>query len=468
MSLRWRILGSIVVVVLLSVLASIAVGYYATQFRLDAFVDRLGGDEAVQLAGRLSREYSATGSWATAGEVLAEAGYGLIQSGQDDEHESERGESAELFHRDPIRVVIIDLEGRVVLDNRQQIPPGTGITDLGGHREAVFDQTANQPVGHVYLDVEQENLATESHGFLSALLYNALIGGALTAGVAILLAAWLSKRITAPVNALTQATQAIADGEAAQLPITSSDELGRMSAAFNRMSAALEAQRDLRKRLVDDVSHEINSPLSVIKLEAKALGDGLQPPAAASRQIIEEVDRLRGLVSDLDWLAETEQGEFKLSPEPTSLHDMLSAELDRWQPLCQARQIGLSLQIDGESPVLDIDRLRMGQALANILNNAINCTESGGTIRVVTGSDRNGSVILSIVDDGIGIAPEDLDRVFDRFYCTRQSRDRGISGKGLGLAIARAIVDAHGGTINLSSDGPGQGTTVTLRLPAFG
>lgn len=466
MSLRWRILGSIVVVVLLSVLASIAVGYYATQFRLDAFVDRLGGDEAVQLAGRLSREYSATGSWATAGEVLAESGHGFDQAGQESEHESERGESAELFHRDPIRVVIVDSEGRIVLDNRRQIPPGTGVTDLGGHREAVFDLAANQTVGHVYLDVEQENLATESHAFLSALLYIALIGGALTAAVAILLAAWLSNRITAPVNALTQATQAIADGETADLPVTSSDELGRMSAAFNRMSAALEAQRGLRKRLVDDVSHEINSPLSVIKLEARALGDGLQSPESASQHIVEEVDRLRGLVSDLDWLAETDQGEFRLATEPTSLHDLLSAELDRWQPLCQARAVELLLQTDGDSPVLDIDRLRIGQALGNILNNAINCTGSGGTIRVSTGLDQSGTAKIAVIDDGIGISREDLAHVFDRFYRTRQSRENGLRGKGLGLAIARAIVNAHGGKIDLSSDGPGQGTSVTIRLPA--
>ena len=465
MSLRWRILGSIVVIVLFSVLASIAVGYYATQFRLDSFVDRLGGDEAVQLAGRLSREYSASGSWANAEEVLDEAGYGFNQDRQDGEHESEHGDSAEPFHRDPIRVVIVDSEGRVVLDNRRQIPPGSAITDLGGHRAAVLDLASNQSVGQVHLDVEQENLATESHGFLSALLYVATIGGALTAAVAIALATWLSKRITAPVNALTRATQAIAEGETTQLPVTSSDELGRMSAAFNRMSAALDAQRNLRKRLVDDVSHEINSPLSVIRLEAKALGDGLQPPGSASQHIIEEVDRLRGLVSDLDWLAETDQGEYRLSLEPTSLHDLLSAEVDRWQPLCQARGVELTLQAAVDFPTLPVDRLRISQALGNILNNAVNCTDSGGSIRVTAGSDREGAATLSVTDDGMGIAPDDLPHVFDRFYRTRQSRDSGLSGKGLGLAIARTIVDAHGGTIDLSSDGPGHGTVVTIRLP---
>ena len=109
-------------------------------------------------------------------------------------------------------------------------------------------------MGEVYLDVNREFLSTESHGFLSALLYIIVIGGVLTIAVAMLLAAWLSKRITAPVAALTEATQSIAQGETAQLPVASSDELGRMSEAFNRMTSALETQRELRRRLINDLS----------------------------------------------------------------------------------------------------------------------------------------------------------------------------------------------------------------------
>ena len=163
-------------------------------------------------------------------------------------------------------------------------------------------------MGYVYVDVNEELLATESHGFLRALLYITLIGGTLTVAIAVLLAFWLSKRITAPVTALTEATQAIAQGDTTRLPVTSTDELGRMSAAFNRMTSALETQRELRRRLINDVSHELNTPLSVIKLEAKGLRDGLHTPESASDHIIEEVDRLSGIVTNLDWLAETDLG----------------------------------------------------------------------------------------------------------------------------------------------------------------
>ena len=160
-------------------------------------------------------------------------------------------------------------DGRVVRDNLSVLTPGAAVPDLAGRREAVFDLAADRPVGHVYVDVNREFLSSESHGFLNTLLYIILIGGALTVGVAILLAAWLSKRITAPVTALTEATEAIAQGDTTRLPVTSSDELGKMSVAFNRMTSALETQRELRRRLINDVSHELNTPLSVIQVGGK-------------------------------------------------------------------------------------------------------------------------------------------------------------------------------------------------------
>ena len=283
MSLRWRIMGATVVVVLLTVLASIGVGYYATQARLGMFVDRIGKEEAAQLARNLSREYTDAGGWGTVDLALSQGGYIYPGVQESESSEGSRGEHQEGAHQDPVRVVIVGLDSQVVQDNFSELPSGTAATDLSGHGETVFDLTANQPVGNVYVDVNRELLATESHGFLSALLYTTLAGGVLTAGIAILLATWLSRRITAPVTALTEATQAIAQGDTTRLPVRSSDELGRMSAAFNDMNAALEIQRELRRRLINDVSHELNTPMSVILLEARGLRDGLQTPEESLR-----------------------------------------------------------------------------------------------------------------------------------------------------------------------------------------
>ena len=468
MSLRWRIMGATVLVVVLSVLISVAVGYYATQARLGAFVDELGDGEAIQLARNLSREYTAAGGWDTVDRALSEAGYGFGGSPQGERSEGEEEDHVEAFHRDPVRVVIVGTDGRVVTDNSSALRPGAPAPDLAGSRETVIDLATNQPVGYAYVDVNQEFLSSESHGFLSTLLYITLIAGALTAGVAILVAAWLSRRITAPVTALTEATQAIAEGATTRLPVTSSDELGRMSAAFNRMTSALESQRELRRRLVNDVSHELNTPLTVIQLEAKGLGDGLQTAEDASGHIIEEVERLRGLVTDLDSLAETDYGELRLSLEATSVPELLGAELARWQPQAQARAVELSLEVSGDIPELELDRMRISQALGNVVSNAIRSSDAGGSIVISAGLEGAATLAVAVVDDGIGIAAADLPHVFERFYRTDQSRSRGIGGTGLGLAITRAIVEAHGGTITVASAGPGQGATVTLRLPSQG
>ena len=465
MSLRWRIMGSIVFVIVLTVLTSAAVGYYATQSRLGVFVDEIGNEQASRLARNLSREYTSAGGWETVDRSLSEAGYFYDGAAKRERHDEGEGESQELFHRDPVRVVIAGVDGVVVRDNLSRLQPGGGDPDLDGRRETVFDLNTDQPVGHVYVDVNHEFLSTESHGFLRNLLYITVIAGLLTAGVAVLLAVWLSRQITAPVTALTEATQAISQGSNAQLPITSRDELGRMSAAFNQMTSALETQRELRKRLVNDLSHELNTPLSVIQLEARGLRDGLQTPGSASDHIIQEVDRLRGLVTDLNWLAETDHGELVLTLEGSSIYELLTTEVERWQPESQAGRVELSLQAPADLPDMEMDRMRMSQALGNVLKNAIQHTQVGGNIVVCAELVSDKTFAISVADDGIGIGPADLPYVFDRFYRTDQSRSQGIVGTGLGLAITRAIVEAHGGTVAVASDGLGKGVTVTCHLP---
>ena len=466
MALRWRIMGATVLVVVLTVFVSVGVGYYATQSRLGVFVERIGDDKAIQLARNLSREYTDASGWETVDRGLSEAGYTYIGAPERERTEEREGGHLEASHRDPVRVVIVGVDGRVVKDNFSELPSGTSASDLDGHRETVFDLAKDEPVGHVYVDVDRELLSTESHGFLSTLLYIVLIGGMLTIVVAVLLAAWLSKRITAPVTALTEATQAIAQGDTARLPIASSDELGKMSEAFNRMTSALETQRELRRRLINDISHELNTPLSVIKLEARGLRDGLQTAEDATDNIVQEVDRLSGVVTDLDWLAETDSGEFRLTLEASSLHDLLTREVDRWETESQARQVELSLNVSSDLPDVDLDRMRISQALGNVIGNAIHSTKPGGSILIKAGLQSDGALAISITDDGVGIDAADIPHVFDRFYRTDQSRSRGIGGAGLGLAITRAIVEAHGGNTTITSGGPGQGATVNIRLPS--
>ncbi len=155
----------------------------------------------------------------------------------------------------------------------------------------------------------------------------------------------------------------------------------------------------------------------------------------------------------------------RLKLETSSIYRLLTAEVDRWQPQSQTRQVELSLQVSADLPDMELDRTRMSQALGNVLSNAIDHTEAGGNIVLGVRFEGNEALAISITDDGTGLHAADLPHVFDRFYRTDESRSRGIGGTGLGLAITRAIVEAHGGTIAVTSDGLGQGVTVTFCLP---
>ena len=155
----------------------------------------------------------------------------------------------------------------------------------------------------------------------------------------------------------------------------------------------------------------------------------------------------------------------RLSLEASSIYELVSAEVDRWQPQSQARRVELSLEASADLPEMDIDRMRMSQGLGNVLSNSLLCTQAGGSILLRAGLEGDEALAISITDNGIGIHAADLSHVFDRFYRTDQSRSRGIGGTGLGLAITRAVVEAHGGTVTIRSDGLGQGVTVILHLP---
>ncbi|MCY4073742.1 MAG: HAMP domain-containing sensor histidine kinase [Chloroflexi bacterium] len=467
MTLRWRILRLLIIVIALTVAWNLAASYFTIQRQLDAFVSGLGRAEASALARQLSRAYTSENGWEAVDTALLAQGYLYEHETESREgHEGESGgEDDEGFHIERIRVVIVDFAGRIIRDNFSQLEIGATSPALSGQPRNILDLRTGRTVGSVYVDVNQNFLETESISFLRELLLSFVASGLLILIIALSLATSLSRRITAPISALTKATRAIAQrDDATLLPVTSNDELGQMSATFNQMTSALQRQRDLRKRLINDVSHELNTPLTVIQLEAKALLDDLQRPDRAAQQIIGEVDMLRNLVNDLNWLAETDSGELQLRLEPCAIGELLTSEVERWQPQAQARQVSLSLQPLPQLPALQLDPARMRQALGNILHNALQHTEDGQVIVAAT-LEGDKYFRISVKDDGLGIDPADLPHIFERFYRTDQSRSR---GRGLGLDIARAIIDAHGGAIDVKSEGLGRGTIVAFSLPLPG
>ena len=202
-----------------------------------------------------------------------------------------------------------------------------------------------------------------------------------------------------------------------------------MSSAFNKMTTALQTQRDLRNRLLDDVSHELSTPLSIIRLEAHALRKGLQAPSQAADRIVQEVNMLGNLVRDLGWLAETESDELQLAVEPCSIHQLLTAELARWQQQAEMDRITLSLDLPPDLPNFNLDPMRMSQALGNVIDNALRHTQVEGRVEVAATIEAGRQLTILVTDDGAGISSADLPHVVDRFYRADRSRSRRTGGR---------------------------------------
>ena len=302
------------------------------------------------------------------------------------------------------------------------------------------------------------------------LLYGALIG----AVIALLLGIFLSRTLTRPIRELTQATHAVSEGDLSQqVPVRSSDELGELAQAFNKMSSELSRSVNSRKQMTADIAHELRTPLSLILGHAEAVHDGVLPPTRENFEIIrEEATRLEHLVNDLRILSLADAGELSIIPQIVEPRRLLQEVAAIYQYQTQRKNITLDLDVASPLSNIEVDPGRMTQVLTNILDNALRHTPEGGKI-IMSARETHDQVELAIQDSGPGLKAEDLDRIFDRFYRTDSSRQRDgdvPGGSGLGLAIARSIVQAHGGQLSAESDiipegEMGKGLKVIVRLP---
>ncbi len=296
------------------------------------------------------------------------------------------------------------------------------------------------------------------------LFYGALIG----AVIALVLGILLSRTLTRPIRELTQATHAVSEGNLSQqVPVRSNDELGELAQAFNKMSSELSRSINARKQMTADIAHELRTPLSLIIGHAEAVHDGVLPPTRENFEIIrEESTRLEHLVNDLRILSLADAGELSIQPQPIQPQRLLQDVASSYQYEAQRKNVKLELEIASPLPTIEVDPGRMTQVLTNILENALRHTPEDGRI-VLSAKGVGDRVELAIQDSGPGLAAEDLNRIFDRFYRTDASRQRDgafAGGSGLGLAIARSIVQAHGGSIVAESE-QGKGLRVILGLP---
>ena len=269
------------------------------------------------------------------------------------------------------------------------------------------------------------------------------------------------RRLAEPVGNLVEAAGRVESGDyGARVPETGSRELRALAHAFNAMAARLEANEEQRRILLADVSHELRTPLTVIQGNLEAVIDGVYRADAEHLQpILEETRVMSRLVDDLRTLALSEAGALTLHREPTDLGALLHEVGSSFRPSAEAVGVELRTEIESGVPPLRIDPARIREVVANLLTNAVRHTPRGGTVTVALRRLQDGRVSVEVHDTGPGIRSERLERIFDRFAKSPESR-----GSGLGLAIARNLVTAHGGDITAESPAGG-GATIRFTLP---
>ncbi len=275
-----------------------------------------------------------------------------------------------------------------------------------------------------------------------------------------------SHNLLTPLNELAEAAQAIGSRDLSQrLDIKGTVEIQEVTRAFNSMAAELEKQEQIRRNLLADVAHELRTPITVIQGNMRAILDGVyEMDQVELARLYDQTRQLSRLVDDLHELAQVEANLLQLETQDVNLIELVNNLVLMYQPLLEEDQVQINLDLPDAAPIIQGDQARLTQCVSNLLNNACRYTPSGGEISVSL-EQANGWIQLSVKDTGIGIPPEHLPHIFERFYRVDPARNRATGGTGLGLAITKALVEAHQGEITAVSAGEERGSDFIIKLP---
>jgi len=437
-SLHIRLLLAFIIVAVIAVgIVAIFAGYIATKG-----FERYMKHGRTMLYNRLTFDlavyYSRTQSWAQVQPLIEQIG--------------------QIFGE---QVILTDESGTVVGDSSGKL--------LGQPLKRSFVEQAHpiivgsKLIGKLYLNLPRRGPIEEA--FLNSVKKSTILAALIAGGAGIAFTFWLSRRILKPVQALTIAARRMQAGDLdQQVSVSSKDEIGELAQTFNAMAAGLKKQEELRRHMVSDIAHELRTPLSNIRGYLEALREGLtKPTPSIIDSLYEEALLLNRLVDDLQDLALAEAGQLTLKRQPVALQDIVQRAVDSIRSQAEAKGLKLRTDLPEELPLVDVDPQRIVQVLINLLKNAVNHTPTDGEIAVSTVRQEQW-IEVKVRDTGEGISPEDLPYIFERFYRADKSRSRATGGAGLGLTIAKKIIEAHGGSIWVESI-KDRGTTFTFTIP---
>jgi signal transduction histidine kinase len=389
------------------------------------------------------------------------------------------------------RLLVTSAQGRVLVDSSGELagrvvsaeqlerlgpmlpapgPPARSVDAVVVRRVLANEDTAiwtrPLPVGPdivslSYMPDDREQL------FVGAVTRSLVVGVLVGGGVAVALALAFARGILRPVSALTAAARRMELGDLTQrVAVDSHDEIGQLARAFNAMADGLARTEQLRRTMVTDVAHELRTPLTNLRGYLEAVRDGVtEPRREVIESLYEEAMLLTHLVDDLQDLTLSESGRLTLRREAIDAHSLLTSAALALRPRACDAGIDLIVDVAPYLPRVEADPQRIGQVLRNLVANALQYTPSGGTVSL-TARRCDDLVAIEVRDTGCGISPEHLPNVFERFYRVDSSRARSTGGAGIGLAVVKHLVEAHGGTVGATSV-EGQGSCFSFVIPRF-
>ena len=360
------------------------------------------------------------------------------------------------------RIVLTNTSNTVVADSQSELLGKQYQAEIQG--KALARRTGEVVLGTLYI-LPNETDPTSAASLRRAINRFLILGGVLAIIVAVVVTLFTSRRILKPVRALTEAARQLGQGDLAhRVQVKDRGELGEMAHTFNSMADSLERDEVLRRNMVADVAHELRTPVSNIRGQLEAVGDGLiQPDVKTFSSIYEEALLLSRLIDDLQELSLAEAGKLSLYRQATDVAQLIQKTVAAVRAVAATKGIILTIDLSGDLPLGDIDSQRIGQVVRNLLDNALGHTPAGGAITVAA-RQLDKFVEVSVTDTGQGIPAVDLPNVFERFYRVDKSRARATGGSGLGLTIARRLVEAHGGKIGVKSEA-GKGSLFFFTIP---
>jgi signal transduction histidine kinase len=384
------------------------------------------------------------------------------------------------------RLLVTNTNGRVILDSSDQLF-GQKVHPMSATVDVIFVARSQEPAdGKLFTQkladapqplvgklapimgmpaINNAPLLEREQGFVSAVSGSLLVGVLVGGVVAVGLTLFFARGILQPVGALTLAAQRMERGDLSQrVRVSSRDEIGQLASAFNAMADGLARTDQLRRAMVTDVAHELRTPLTNLRGYLEAVRDGVaEPRREVIDSLYEEAMLLSHLVDDLQDLTLSEAGQLTLHREPISPEAVLTVAAQAVQPRADEKRISLQVEATSDLPMVEADPQRLGQILRNLLANSLTHTPDGGAIRMAA-SRTGDEVAIEVQDTGSGIEPQHLPNVFERFYRADPSRTRATGGTGIGLAVVKHLVEAHGGAVAVTS-APGQGSLFRFTLP---